>query len=354
MAVIERLHAWCFRNLEAVDLELSPGVNWILGSNGAGKTALLEAVFVLSRGRSFRTRRFGPLLMRGCRAGGVEGRVCDAGGSARVRWRVGTGVAAGGGEDFTPGRFLVRLLCDATHALVEGDPEVRRRFLDWNLFHVEPSFARRMGELRRLSAQRNAWLRAGAVGPAVWDRPYVAALAWLLEARAALVDRLARDFAALAQAAGWFEGLELRLEGAPADPGELIERLAVMRDADRERGFTYLSPSRSDLVFRRDGERWVGSRGQTKAVGSMLQLAADAGVREITGVDSLWLVDDLDAELSREWAERLLALVRARGGQVLVTGLPGKGIEGRLLREADRMFHVEPGRATVAASGLRR
>ena len=353
MAVIERLHAWRFRNLEAVDLELSPGVNWILGSNGAGKTALLEAVFVLSRGRSFRSRRFGPLLMRGCRAGGVEGRVCDAGGPARVRWRVGAGVAVGGGEDFSPGRFLVRLLCDATHALVEGEPEVRRRFLDWNLFHVEPSFARRMGELRRLGAQRNAWLRAGGADPAVWDRPYAAVLAQLLEGRAALVDRLDRGFAALAQAAGWFEDLELRLEGPRADPAELTERLAVMRDADRERGFTYLSPSRSDLVFHRDGERWVGSRGQTKAVGSMLQLAADTGVREITEAESLWLVDDLDAELSQEWAERLLALVRGRRAQVLVTGLPGKGIEGRLMRETDRMFHVEQGRVTAAASALR-
>ena len=105
--------------------------------------------------------------------------------------------------------------------------------------------------------------------------------------------------------------------------------------------------------FHRDGERWVGSRGQTKAVGSMLQLAADTGVREITEAESLWLVDDLDAELSQEWAERLLALVRGRRAQVLVTGLPGKGIEGRLMRETDRMFHVEQGRVTAAASALR-
>jgi DNA replication and repair protein RecF len=344
---LDRVHIQRFRNLHAVDLEFPEALSWIVGPNAAGKTALLEAIYCLGRGRSFRGRRFGSLIEQGFSAAQVQGWMSDAAGSTRLDWSSNTDERAQ--QPRSEIALPVRLICEWTHALVDGEPSLRRRFVDWNLALWDRSAVALLSRYRRLAAQRNAWLRSGAAGPPVWDGAYA-------EALAAVFDRRARFFAALVAAfhrvraeADWLTEIEPRWEGLDTDSSALLTRLEQMRAADRERGFTYLGASRADFSFRHQGAPWLASRGQAKVAGIMLQLAAEAVVSAADERAAVWLVDDLDAELSPEWSARLLVLLKRQPGQILVTALTGKTMVDTMRTAEDAMFHVEHGSVERAA-----
>ncbi|KAA6187252.1 DNA replication and repair protein RecF [Thiohalocapsa marina] len=336
MAWIEHLRIRGLRNLAAVELSLSEGHVCLVGGNGAGKTSLLEAVYLVNRGGSFRGRRHGPVVMHGAAGASIDLAGYQGGHAVRRQWRSELGVVTR--ETGLP----VRLVGSAMHALVEGDPELRRRFIDWNVFHVEHGLAELRSRLRRSAAQRNAWLRAGGQGAAIWDAEYAAALSILAKVRADLLDRLRQAFHTLALELGVLDGLELVWRSdIPTDPDQTLAVLQRQLPGDVGRGYTYLSASRGDFCLQRDGTTWVGSRGQNKTAGVLLQLAADRVVREQYPEPSIWLVDDLPAELDRERQALLYGAIRAASTQVLSTALESPG---SAVRQAGmQVFHVEHG-----------
>ena len=188
------------RCLREVELRLDPRRNYIFGPNGAGKTSLLEGVFVLGRGRSFRTRQVRRLVQHGSDAFAVFGEVATDAGTRRlgVAYRAGRLEKKIDGQPATGMAALAELLPvhaidPSMHALVEGGPSERRRFLDWGVFHVEPSYLEAWKRYRRVLSQRNAVLKRG--GPSAELRPWSAALA---EAGAGVDDSRSRYLARLA------------------------------------------------------------------------------------------------------------------------------------------------------------
>jgi DNA replication and repair protein RecF len=215
---------------------------------------------------------------------------------------------------------------------------MRRRFVDWNLFHVEPRFGEWRADFRRVASQRNAWLRAGARGPAVWDRAYAEGMARIEAARQGFAARLAESFSVLTTEIEWFQGLQLEWRSGLGDAEDSLSRLEDARETDRRRGFTALGLSRDDLAITADGHRWAGSRGEAKIVGVLLQVAAQRIVDALIGLPALWLVDDLSAELADASSDRLLEIVSADATQLIVTSLPG-----RMFESVGPSFHVEQG-----------
>jgi DNA replication and repair protein RecF len=285
--------------------------------------------------------------MRGTSGVRVEGWFVDRCGREQIDWSI----RPGRGMERTPvlpaGHHPVRLICEATQTLIEGEPSVRRRFLDWNLRLWDPEAPILFSRFRRIAAQRNAWLRSGAKGRAVWDASYAAALSGIFALRLRLLAKLQESLQGLARESGWFQDVTLVWEGPKADEEQLLGQLERMRAADRERGFTYLGDSRCDVVFKAQGERWTGSRGQCKVLGILLQIASERIVVSQSGVSSIWLVDDLDAELAPDWTAQLLTILRAEGEQLLITSLPGKATLANARVAEEQMFHVEQG--TLAA-----
>ncbi len=341
--MLTRLRVQRFRNLRDVELDLGAQANWLVGPNAAGKTALLEAVYCLSRGRSFRGRRFGSLIERGESSARVEGWIQADLGQTRASWVNAQGEVKRQPVEGAESKLPVRLICEWTHALVDGEPALRRRFVDWNLMLWDRTAAGAFSRFRRIAAQRNAWLRAGGRGYPVWDQAYAESLAEIFQGRARFFDQLAKGFRRLNAAEVWFEEIQARWDGLVAEPDELLARLREMRSGDQERGFTYLGLSRADFSLRCDGLRWVGSRGQAKVLGCVLQVAAEQLVAGSGGSAALWLVDDLDAELAPEWTEKLVDLLRKKGYQTFYTVLPGKLALERCRQQGDVMFHVEHG-----------
>lgn len=336
------------RGVSDANLSLSEGVNWIVGGNAAGKTTLLEAVFLLGRGKSFRGSRYGGLVQRGRRDAQVYADVVVGGRGRRigviktsdgVHWWE-NGVRRGSLDDLGL-RVNVRVIGENAQRLVEGDPDLRRRFLDWNVFHVEPGYRETYARFRRILAQRNAWLRLGGRGSALWDTAYSTVAEEVTRQRRSFVSAMAEGFGEISAACGL--GQEVSVEftrGWPEGEG-LISCLQRTKPADVERGYTWYGPGRGDLVVRVDGCAAVGSRGQNKIAVAALQLAAQR-VWTQAGMECVWLLDDLGAELSGASLRRVWSVITGSDAQVLATAVEPPPFGGA-------MFHVERGKVLPAS-----
>ena len=192
-----RLAAEDVRNIEAAQLELSPALTLIWGANGSGKTSLLEAMFLLGRGRSFRTRNTDRLIRYGQAHLRVTGQLTadieplPVGIEVR-RGSVTARVAARPVESLAElsRAFPVQVIEPGIHRLVEEGGHRRRRWIDWAVFHVEPQFVDTWVRYARALKQRNAALRTQPSEAALWD-PEVARLGELIsQSRSRVVESL--------------------------------------------------------------------------------------------------------------------------------------------------------------------
>jgi DNA replication and repair protein RecF len=342
------------RNIEHIRFEANPGMNWFVGRNGAGKTAVLEAIFLLARGRSFRGHRQGALVKRGERRLRIETQVLGEGTtySARVQFSRGpTGrarffendVEVEGISDLR-GRIHVRIVADNSQRLLEGEPRLRRLFLDWNLFHVEPGYGQLLREFRRVHAQRAAWLRAGGGARAVWDTAYANLAERIALRRLDAVRRLEVHCKELLPGLPQFPGFHLRFSRGWPEEMPLAELLAASVSSDLERGFTFYGPGRADFLVELAEVEVPPSRGQAKLIVCLLQIAAERMWLAGGGPRSIWLLDDLAAELDADGAQAVASLFLGDCRQVFATSVRGDSVgEAAFGDHAAALFHVERG-----------
>jgi DNA replication and repair protein RecF len=344
-----------FRCIQTAELELHDRCNLISGENASGKTSLLEAIFVLGRGRSFRTANADALVRTGRPSFQLTARVRGGGLTRPLGLRFGKdGFEARFGGRPVGGLAELATVLPAqaidpeVHRLIEGGPQERRRFLDWGVFHVEPNFVEHWRRYQRALRQRNAALRTGQTVSAVraWDPELLEAGELVAGFRSRYVESLRPHVAVVAE----------RLLGAPLEialhPGwagdrTLRESLDAAWARDQERGLTHTGPHRADIGVRFAGAaaRDRISRGQQKLAASALllgQLRCDA---ELGSSVAALLVDDPAAELDAGNLERLLSEVIALPAQLFVTALDPSNPAFAALPEGHR-FHVEHGAVT--------
>lgn len=351
-SVLSDLQLANFRCFAAASLEFAPGLNVFTGGNGAGKTSLLEAVFFLGRGRSFRTADNRVLVQSGASGARITGRVNQAGAPLAL----GIGITADGLEIHAGGRIaagtgelIAALPVQAIHAeideLVQGPPEARRRILDWGVFHVEHRYLDQWRRFRRALLQRNAALKGS--GPddllASWEGELAGAADILDQQRAAYFKALAPRFRSHGE---HLLGREVDLSyhrGWPVD-SDLRSVLGASREGDRQAGFTRSGPQRADLVIRIDDERsrWRASKGQQKLLGAALVLAQCELAAEALGQGVALVLDEPAADLDRSHLAALMNLVGRVPGQVFLAALDTAGLA---LPVGTAMFHVEHGQA---------
>ena len=346
---LDRVRVRSVRCVTAADIDLHPQRNYLFGPNGAGKTSLLEAIHVLGRGRSFRTRQTIRLVQRGSSGLAVSGTVTAAPARQRLRVRFQAGrldveIDGGGGRSLVDlARILpVHVIDPQLHELIEGGPSARRRYLDTAVFHVEQGYLETWRAYRRALGQRNSALKRQAapreleawnMGLGVAGEAVHAARTRHLEALRPVLTALGIDFL----------GRELGIDYRPGWPPDmpLGGALAAGIEGDRAAGFTQAGPHRADLVIRLDGSpaRDGASRGQQKLMAAALVLAQ---VRVVGAAcpGTMLLVDDPAAELDAPSLERLVTALEEVPAQLVLTGLspdalpPSPGFP---------VFHVEQG-----------
>ena len=355
---IETLRLENLRRFGQAELALAPGPNLILGPNGAGKTTLLEAAHILSYGRSFRRSSRDALTRLGEGGFRVFARLKGpAGQGHRLGLERANGRWLGRLDDAPVERlsdlFAVCAVCcfePGSHELISGGAELRRAFLDWGLFHVEPQFLDFWRRYQRALKQRNALLRAEAPDPAfaAWDVELVRSGTALNAMRQRYVELLRPEFTAVAATLL----PELGTAGLAFDPGfeaatpeAYAEQLGARLARDRVRQTTGRGPHRADWLPQYPGApvREHLSRGQEKLTALAAVLAQARLFRHGKGEWPVVLLDDLPSELDYRHQATVLDLL-FEGAQVLITGTEATPpIADRI--SGMRLFHVEQGQA---------
>ena len=338
------------RHLGAGSLEPASRLNIFHGANAAGKTSLLEAIHLLARSRSFVTHRTGQLIGRGQESAVVSGRIRATGSLHRlgVAHRRGETRVRVDGRDvsaLSESAWLLPLQVLNTEAqrLLTDGPGTRRAFLNWGVFHVEPSYRDDWRRYRRALRQRNVALRSGDPRMAsAWEPDMVEAAASVEAQRVDFLEAVIP--AALAIAEQWLPDLDLDWRYRRGwRAGETLDAvLASGRRQELAQGFSLHGPHRADFRLTANGLEASSylSRGQQKLLVAAIKVALTAHWAARSTQRPLLLVDDLPAELDRVHRADLLARLEAGGAQVFVTA-----IEGDLLpvRGTAQWFHVEQG-----------
>ena len=329
-----------FRSHRESRLALEGEPALILGENGSGKSNLIEAVVLLSLGRSFRGARDSEMTCRGAEGYELRASTADRSGAslavgARGGRNAGRSVSVNGEplgrlSDLL-GRFpTVHFSVDDVTALNAG-PAARRRFLDIALCQLEPAYVGALREYAAALRARNRLLGARAGGgedPEIesWEEILARAGLELDRRRAALSTALTAALGrlgaevdpGLCPAFGY---------GAPGEPdgwgatvAERQERLARARARDRRIGWTNEGPHRSRPECRIGGEELLdgASRGFARIYSILLRLALARVFEERRSEPPLLLLDDPESELDERWIGRLLRLVPEES-QAIVT-----------------------------------
>jgi DNA replication and repair protein RecF len=377
---LTRLALTDFRSYTAADLALAPGVSTFTGPNGQGKTNLVEAAAYVATFGSHRVATDAPLIRHGAQRAILRAVVTSAERDSLVEIEINAGRANRVRLNRVPlprprealGTLRCVLFAPEDLAVVKGDPEQRRRYLDDLLVATRPRFAGIRADYERVLRQRTALLksakavraggggRGGAAGgdragrPStleVWDEHLVTKGAELTAGRLELAVAL-RPLVAKAYAAVSGEDMVARMgyrqvgqdDEPSADTAALADglrrSLARVRHAELERGVCLVGPHRDDLELR-IGElpaRGYASHGESWSLTLALRLAAYDLLRS-GGDDPVLMLDDVFAELDAGRREALAGLVSG-AEQVLVTAAVPADVPARL---AGQRFEVSGG-----------
>ncbi|CAL99359.1 DNA replication and repair protein RecF [Saccharopolyspora erythraea NRRL 2338] len=373
---VRHLQVTDFRSWPHADLTFEPGPTVLVGSNGQGKTNLVEALGYVATLGSHRVATDAPLVRYGTQRAVVRAAVVNHGRELLVELEITPGKAnrarinrgAAGKPRDVLGILRTVLFAPEDMAMVRGDPGERRRFLDDLLVARAPRYAGVRSDYDRVLRQRSALLksagaakRGGSGGDLrtleVWDghlaRYGAELLAGRLDLVAAIAPHVTSAYANVAATAeetapsGRVADVRYRSSlgeslpegygvprGEPADvevlEKALLAELERVRAQELERGVSLVGPHRDDLELML-GElpaKGYASHGESWSFALALRLASYHLLAE-DGAEPVLILDDVFAELDRRRRSRLAELV-AGAEQVLVTAAVAEDVPEEL------------------------
>ena len=345
-----------FRNLQLLELNFSPDINLVTGPNGSGKTSILEAISVLSNGKSFRTSRIDPLICYEAKQFVLFAELESGQRIGLQRPRTGAHSLRLQGENQKSWESVARalptqVLDSGSFGLLEGGPKARRAFLDWGVFHVKHGFVVDWRRARKCISQRNHLLKAESSrysDLAGWDAELSVAATAVDEARTEYIDRFEPVFReVVAQFSGELAAqLSVHYDRGWDSEKNLADVLEMGYETDRRYGATQHGPHRADLLVKANSRRAVEvlSRGQQKLVISALKIAQGKLFSEFSAKGCIYLVDDLPAELDARNRGRVLDVLASINCQLVISSIEPETLTGCFSGASNvGRFHVEHG-----------
>ena len=358
MTSVNELQLSNFRNFGEASASPSSGINLIYGENGSGKTSLLEAIHLLSTGKSFRSSLVDPLIKDGEKAATIFAATADQNKVGLTKPRNQKQQLRLNEENQKNWDQVARILpsqvLDATSFdLLEGGPKARRRFMDWGVFHVEPSFLDNWRRASKSIANRNRLLKQGQNGSMeraqvdAWDRELCLAASAIDESRARYLDKLLPAFQTIYdELVGSHSDLQINYKRGWSIDHTLEEMLVSNRETDFRYGSTQSGPHRADLDIKLGSRRAqeILSRGQEKLVVCALKVAQGEVLSNAVGRKCIYLIDDLPAELDPSNREKVMQQLVQTNAQLFITSVEATAIDMDSLGQSGiAKFHVERG-----------
>lgn len=328
-----------FRNFESFGVVLDPGLTVLVGSNAVGKTNTVEALQLVTTGRSFRRPKPLELLREGAQEGRAEGRIegdgrvidveCEIAQGKRTFRRNGKVCHAGD----LAGTLMSILFCPDDLTLAKGSASLRRQEIDTFGAQASQGYDKVVRAYGKAVEQRNSFLKgewADDVFLDAWDETVALGGATLLYHRCSLFLRLAARFSEVyAQISGGETARASYVCSLPADPfgktkeelRELhLEGLRACRAEDVRRQFTGVGPHRDDIEFTVSGRsaRAFASQGQQRSIVLAWKMAEVMVSQDVIGETPLLLLDDVMSELDESRRAALTSFVE-EGLQTVVT-----------------------------------
>ncbi len=341
------------RNLHDVKIKPGQRCNYIFGDNASGKTSVLEAIYLLSIARSFRTTHIKHVISHDHPSLQVFARLENNNfestaiglerSTQKTRIRI-------NGSDVKQVSALsallpVQIINPDVHKLLEQGPKYRRQFIDWGVFHVEHGFLQAWQQYYRVLKQRNAALRKKQDKKAItlWDEQLIQFAKRITFSRE---NYLLGFLPIFNQYVEKLIGLSVKIRyqrGWNLDYS-FTETLNNAFDKDTFKGFTSYGPHRADLEISNNNilVQNCFSRGQQKLLVCAMRLAQITHLKKETNQQSILLVDDLAAELDIQHRQNLIELLVDTEAQLFVTATEKNSFV--LPSEIEsKMFHVEHG-----------
>lgn len=352
---LSELDIFQVRNLNDIKLKPSKRCNYIFGSNASGKTSVLEAIYLLSVARSFRTTHIKHVISHDHPSLRVFARIArtDADenipvglerSTKKTRIRI-NGTSVNQVSELSA-LLPVQIINPDVHKLLEQGPKYRRQFIDWGVFHVEHAFLQSWQQYYRVLKQRNAALRQKQNKNAIslWNQQLIQNAKQITVSRENYLNGLLPIFNQYVES---LMGLSVSLHYLRGWNTELsfTQTLDSSYEKDLFRGFTSFGPHRADLEisFNQTLVQNSFSRGQQKLLVCAMRLAQITHLKQTTGQQSILLVDDLAAELDIEHRQNLIALLIDTQAQLFVTATEKNSFTLPSDIES-KMFHVEHGK----------
>ena len=345
------------RNISSTHLSLNPRFNFIIGPNGSGKTSLLEALYILSCGHSFRSREISPTITHGESTLTIFAKaLSEETISIQKSCSEPTQVKLNNQFCSSTSQLAYALPCQVFYSdifqIIDAGPSVRRAVLDWGLFHVKHNYLMLLKEYKKVLKQRNALLKQRA--------PYSHFIPWdnQLSGLADEINSLREDYFSLWQESfakilpqltdinrsiDYYKGWDRKNNGIT-----LKDVLVDSFDHDKQRLFTQYGVHQADIVIKCDQERVKHylSRGQQKIILFALKLAQS----DLLEHHCLYLIDDFSAELDELHQRKLLDLFRDRAGQYIITAMSTLPLSEAFSEKDMSTFHINSGLTCTAAA----
>jgi len=336
---LESLKLYRFRNFDSLESFFSPGVNFLTGRNGQGKTNLIEAVNLLASARSFRTSSLGELISWGSDSCSVFAQVRQEDSS----FELGMSVDQGKKEFFINqnritsfAQMLGKLLCVVFTPfdleLVKGAPSVRRRFFDRHMSELKPALYGNLLNYSRALKNKSRLLMEKNCSPGrleSWNLILAENGAEILRGRQEFIRKLEEESGAIHGMFAPDDGtLEIQLRsdlftgGAEAESRALYTLLEKQAHREIHNRSCLIGPHRDDVIMKMNGQncRFFSSQGQARSLALSLKLGVVGLIEKARNESPVVLLDDVASELDRKRKESLYSAILRAGRQVFITG----------------------------------
>ena len=331
MPYLQELKLHQFRNFNTAAWQFAPKLNIISGMNGAGKTSILEAIYFLAHGRSFRAKELNRMMQQNCSQFTIFAEALESEGNFSLAMQRSMNGDHKNRLDHSElksasqvaERLPVLLFNPESFQLLMGGAKNRRQLLDWGVFYQYPEIRQHYLNVKKSLKQRNAALKQKLPRAQIklWEHTMVESALCINQARNQYFTELLAVSQPLLNEFSEQHLLSFQYEqGWPLSEtlSETWERSFVQ---DARAGLTHYGPHQADLkiIAQQKPARDILSRGQQKLLISLLKLAQGQLLQQVTKKAPIYLLDDLDSELDAAHQHLLNTHLAATPAQVLLT-----------------------------------